>query len=370
MSKESVRHLVYYDGRNSRQWYFKPSKLMREAGYLNEPLGTDKAAAIRRVQELNAQWDKERIAAQPPPEFNIKAGTVKWLIERFQMDPTWYKARADRTREQIDWAFGQIVALFGDIRVHDVQRKHLRAYYNDVRINGSITKAEKVMKWFHRLLEYAVEIGMIEYNPGARMKIESPQHRSTTWTPDEIEAVIATALVEAVAPSGNRIPARPSVALAVAIAYDTSLPLQDVLALTWKNYDGQDLNVVQLKNRGNRRLCLPLSERTRAMLDGMSRATERVIVNEETALPYPDRFVFGRVFRKVKQRAGITRQVTFHDIRRTMLTELGARGATNVEIASYSGHSVNSPILKVYVQPTRESAVSAFRKRGGGKKKE
>jgi integrase len=343
---------------------------MRAGGYRNEPLGTDEAAAIKRVQELNAQWDKERGAAPPEPAYNTKAGTVEWLVERFQMDPTWYKARADRTREQIEWAFKRITAVFGKIRVHDIQRKHLRAYYNDMRINGSITKVEKVMKWFHRLLKYAVEIGMIEYNPGARMKIESPQHRSTTWTPDEIEAVIATALAEAVAPSGNRIPARPSIALAVAIAYDTSLPLQDVLALTWKSYDGQDLNVVQKKNRGNRRLCLPLSERTRAMLDRTTRASERVIVNEETGLPYPDRFIFGRVFRKVKQRAGITRQVTFHDIRRTMLTELGAKGATNVEIASYSGHSVNSPILKVYVQPTRDPAASAFRKCGGGKKRE
>ena len=99
-----------------------------------------------------------------------------------------------------------------------------------------------------------------------------------------------------------------------------------MLALTWKSYDGQDLNVVQKKNRGNRRLCLPLSERTRPMLDRTTHASEQVIVNEEPGLPYPDRFIFGRVFRKVKQRAGITRQVTFHDIRRRMLTELGAKG--------------------------------------------
>jgi integrase len=362
--KKRIRHLGSNVNREGvRSWYYKPSKLMRDHGYFNEPLGTDEAAAVQRAEELNTQWDRDRAAGAPEPARNAEAGDVAWLIERFQMDPTWYRARADRTREQIEWAFRQIVTVFGEVRVRDIQRKHLRAYYNEVRINGSITRAEKVMKWFHRLLEYAVEIGMIEYNPGARMKIESPRHRSTTWTPEEIEAVIATALVEAVAPSGNRIPARPGIALAVAIAYDTSLPLQDVLALTWKNYDGRDLNVVQIKDRGNRRLCLPLSERTRAMLDRMTRASERVIVNEETGLPYPDRFVFGRVFHKVKRRAGITRQVTFHDIRRTMLTELGAKGATNVEIASYSGHSVNSPILKVYVQPTRESAVSAFRKR-------
>jgi integrase len=366
MTKQ-VRHLgSSVNKAGVRSWFYKPSPAMRGKGYFSEPLGTDEAKAIARAQELNARWDEDRANEGQEPVERVVQGSVTWLIERFQSDPTWYKARAPRTREQMDWAFKQIDPLFGKLKVRDIERKHLRAYYNDVRINGSITKAEKVMKWFNRLLEYAVESGVTEYNIGARMKIESPEHRTVTWNPDEIEAVIAEALEEKIAPSGNRIPARPSVALAVAIAYDTSLPLQDVLSLTWDRYDKRagELNVVQKKNRGNRRLCLPLTERTRAMLNDRERSVSYIIVNEETGKPYPDRMSFGKVFRKVKTRAGIKRQVTFHDIRRTMLTEMGSRGATHVEIASFSGHSVNSPILKVYVQPTGEAARSGFAKRG------
>lgn len=129
MTRRVIRHLVFYDGRNGRQWYFKPSKLMRSGGYRNEPLGTDEAAAIKRVQELNAQWDKERSAAPPEPAYNTKAGTVEWLVERFRMDPTWYKARADRTREQIEWAFKQMTAVFGEIRVHDMPKGLRRSLF-------------------------------------------------------------------------------------------------------------------------------------------------------------------------------------------------------------------------------------------------
>lgn len=350
----------------ARNWYWKPSPEMRAAGYANESLGTDEDAARRRAEELNARWDADRKAVPPDPIQEIESGTVSWLIQRFQRDPVWYDARAPRTREQMDWAFRQIEPLFGRVRVRDIQRKHLRAYYNDVRLKGSVTKAEKVMKWFARLLAYAVENGVVENNLAARMNIESPQHRTTIWTPAEIEAVITCAMTPQVASSGNRIPARPGIALAVAIAYDTSLPLQDVLALTWKQYDAAsgDLKVTQQKNRGNRKLILPLSRRTREMLNGIERGSVQIIVNEETNQPYPDRFAFSKVFRKVKSRAGLTRQLTFHDIRRTVLTELGAKGATNAELSAIGGHSPASPALRVYVQPTREAAVSAIRKRG------
>lgn len=358
-----LRHLVWHDGKHGRAFHFKPSKSMRAAGWVGEALGTDEAKARARVELLNARWDKERASPEPELVRNIEAGTMEWLIDRFQKDPTWYKARAERTREQMDWAFALINEVFGKVPVRQVARKHLRAYYNEVRITGSATKAEKVMKWFHRLMEYAVENGVVDFNPAARMKIESPPNRTVIWTPDEIEAAIATALSEGKAGSGNTIPARPSVALAIAIAYDTSLPLGDVMALTWKAYDGEGLTVTQQKKRGQRKLYLPLTDRTRAMLDAQPKGGVQVVINEETGRPFTDRKVFNRVLLKVMSRAGITRRLTFHDIRRTALTELGARGATNAEIAAYSGHSVNSPILNTYVQRTRETVISAFRKR-------
>lgn len=56
---------------------------------------------------------------------------------------------------------------------------------------------------------------------------------------------------------------------------------------------------------------------------------------------------------------------TSHDIRRTALTELGNRGATNAEIVRFSGHDINSRVLKTYVKPDRTAAENAAKKRWG-----
>nr|MBC8158653.1 hypothetical protein [Alphaproteobacteria bacterium] len=85
-------------------------------------------------------------------------------------------------------------------------------------------------------------------------------------------------------------------------------------------------------------------------------------VSEETGQPYTDRNVFSRIFRKFRDRVGV-KERTFHDIRRTALTELGNQGATNAEIVTLSGHDINSRVLKDYVMPDRTAALNAARKR-------
>ena len=76
---------------------------------------------------------------------------------------------------------------------------------------------------------------------------------------------------------------------------------------------------------------------------------------------------FSRIFRKFRERAGIERQITFHDIRRTALTEFGNSGATTAEIVSMSGHSMNSRVLDVYVRPDQTAGKNAAKKRGFSK---
>ena len=47
---------------------------------------------------------------------------------------------------------------------------------------------------------------------------------------------------------------------------------------------------------------------------------------------------------------------------------MGDAGATNSEIVSFSGHSVNSKVIDVYVQPSKKAAKHAHLKRWGKKK--
>ena len=87
-------------------------------------------------------------------------------------------------------------------------------------------------------------------------------------------------------------------------------------------------------------------------------STRRRLKNgaRQTSLLDRNKNIFGKAFCKVRKWAGIERQLTFHDLRTTALTNLGNKGATMAEIVSFSGHKLNSPILETYVKPGREAA--------------
>lgn len=361
--------LYYRSGK--RGWNFEPSGAMRRAGFSGKAFGEAEAEARAYVTEQLDDW--KRIQEGNKPEPKARAGTFRHLVAQFEKDPVWYGKLGKRTQEQADQFFTIIADTFDDAPVRLVQRRHCRGFYNNMRLEGSEHKAVKAQKWLHRLLEYAVEMGLREDNPANRLKVERPAPRAERWTPEEVQAVINAALKGGVHPkSHNVIEPRPSIALATRIAYDTSLPQADVLRLRWEQFDGQGFEVKQQKKRADKVLWIPVSEEAVAMLEETERTSPFIIVSEQTQQPYLDepgrktdsaRNVFSRLFRRFKKRAGIERDITFQDLRRTALTELGEEGATNAEIVSFSGHSVNSKILDVYVKPDKGAALNAAQKR-------
>jgi len=351
-------------------WYWQPTKVMKAAGFSPEALGDDLAAANARARWLNGQWDEAREQAKTDP-LKIERGDFNDLMARFEKDRVWYGMKASVTQYEIDLAFKRIGAEIGEQQVKVFSRRHGRALYNIMRDKYSVSASEKIMKWFRRLMAYAEEVGIRDDIPVHRLTIEHLEPRDIIWTPEEIGAVFDAALHGGKADSGNKIPSRRSVALAIAIAYDTSMPQGDILRLIWDNWDGHGFTIRQQKKRGQHTLYLPVSEDTKALLNNTVKTGTHVIVCEETKMPFVDtaespsqsrRNTFGRLFRKFCKRAGVVGK-TFHDIRRTALTEMGNSGATNTEISSQSGHSVGSKVIDVYVRPNKTAAMNAASKR-------
>ncbi|MDD9878735.1 MAG: tyrosine-type recombinase/integrase [Magnetovibrio sp.] len=256
-------------------------------------------------------------------------------------------------------------------KVSAFQRRHGRALYNIFREQYTLSVSEKAWKWFRRLMAYAREIGVRDDIPVDGLKIEHHTPRESVWTKDEVKRVVQAALHGGKAESGNEIPARRSIALATAISYDTSMPQGDVLRLTWNQWDGKGFIGRQQKKRGGRRLYHVVSEETRAMLNDTVKTSTNIIVCEVTGKPYVDepdtvsqsrRNSFGRLFRKFCKRAKVKGK-TFHDLRRTALTEAGNSGATQTELEGMGGHAHGSKTLGVYVLPDKEAAHNVAKKR-------
>lgn len=334
-----VRHLRERKGR----FYFQPSKLMRQHGYYPEPLGEDVKVAIARAEELNAAWDKDR--SGPPPEI-VRSGTVKWLTKQFEQDLGYYLSKSPRYREQIDQFFRVINETIGDAPVAGIKRSHVRALYNVKREAKSKPYADKMVKHLRRLFTFAIDEELIETNPATSLNIPADKPRTQLWTKEQIEAVIECATKHN----------RPSVALAVMLAYDTAQRLGDILSATKDQLDEGGLYVEQQKT--GVRVWNPVSQRALSMIGN----TLYLVVSEETGKPY-NRTSFGRIFRKLCNRAGTPKDLRFHDIRRTAATEAGNSGATEAEISSMTGHKPGSKILSVYVKPGKDAAKSAAEKR-------
>jgi integrase len=77
---------------------------------------------------------------------------------------------------------------------------------------------------------------------------------------------------------------------------------------------------------------------------------------------------FGRLFRNGCDRAGIQGK-TFHDLRRSGLTEYGNSGATEAELSKIGGHAIGSKVIDVYVKPDKGAAISAANRRWAKKAK-
>ncbi len=366
-----MRYLVEKNGR----FYFEPSPAMRKAGFTGKALGLDKGKAESYIQAQISEWDA--IRSEPGPvDYTIGDGTISHCVHLFEQDPAWYRAKSFRTQDEYDLAFKIINANIHDIPVRVITPRHCRALYNKVRREGSVHKARRVMKCFKRLMRFAVEQGFITHNPASELEMETCEGRNQVWTQEEVQKVIKRAMKGGKTETGNIIPARPSVALAMRIAYDTSLPQQDILNLTWSQYQEGSLSVVQIKKRGKREirkeLWLPLHRDTIRMLENTKRTSLHIVISEETGRPYLEeqgsrkqsaRNVFSRIFRRFRERAGVRSELTFQDLRRTALTEMGNRSATNAEIVSFSGHDVTSRVLGAYVKPDRQAALNAKRKR-------
>ncbi|MBT8005545.1 MAG: hypothetical protein HN578_21750 [Rhodospirillales bacterium] len=363
MSK--VRYLRVRDG----AFRFEATASMRAAGIFSETLGRDEGTATHRAIKLNEAWDKIRNADGPGSI--VKHGDIAWLIHKFEQDHEFYRSKSRKTKLEIDHCFKIIGEEFGNIECSLFERHHCRTYYNNLRSKFSVHKSRKVFKWFHRLLRYGVELQILTINPASGIKVTKPKGRTQKYSNEEIQRLIDDCMTGGKTESGNVIPPRPSLALAIRIAYDTALPRQDVLSLTWNKYDGEAFIVRQIKHRGSHReLYLPVSEEAKKMLLDASGAIpgksemQNVIINEITGLPWNEE-VFSRNFSTFSKRAGIFGR-TFHDIRRTALSEFGDCSSTNVEISSISGLAPNSPMLEVYVKPGREAALRAAHKRWNG----
>src|SRR4029077_5576100 len=109
----------------------------------------------------------------------------------------------------------------------------------------------------------------------------------------------------------------------------------DLLRLPWSAYDGTHIRLRQSKTGA--RIVIPVGAPLKAALDIAAKRSTIMLTNSDGKPWTSDGFRAS--WRKACAAAGVT-GVTFHDLRGTAVTRLAIAGATEAEIATFTGHSL------------------------------
>ena len=325
------------------RYFWRPTPAVKKLGFRAQPLGPDFVRAVEAARRLNEQVERKLAGVEAGPA----PGTIAALMLAYEREER-FAGLAHNTRRQYLGIMREIARNAGDLAVADITRRDMKALYRSLRQRGTSIAAAHMRLW-RILLGYAVDEGLRADNPATKLNVAAGRARTQTWTPAEVATFCVAA--EAVG--------RPSIALAVRLAYEAGQRVSDVLRASWRDLEGGALRVVQQKTGA--KVTVPLSAGLLADLERMERRAVTIVAHDGSGQPWGD-YAFRAQFNRIRAKAGL-RHLRFHDLRRTALTEAGAGGATVVELRALGGHADLSSLQR-YVVPTADAARGAQDKRG------
>lgn len=302
-------------------------------------------ATGERKKYFYAWKDGPRINAEPgTPEFarlwqeaaatqkRPSGQTLQYLLDYFK-DSDEYKSKSKSTRRAYDNYIALITKKFGSMPIAAVEDKRARGEFKTWRGTFAATprKADYAWTTLARILSVAKDHGKIAVNvcdKGGRLY--DADRSEIIWSAGDIREFCGVASVELQA--------------ALLLALWTGQRQGDLLKLSWKNYDGSYIRLRQSKGRGGkgRRVTIPVGAPLKLALDAAlkQKRTAVTILTNSRGLPWTEdgfRTSWGKAFDKTS-----LDDLHFHDLRGTAVTRLALSGCTVPEIASITGHSMET----------------------------
>jgi integrase len=287
----------------------------------------------------------EAVARKVQPQ----AGTLQGILNGFQESADWDDL-APRTQKDYVKLIKIIEAKFGTFPLSALGDRRSRSIFmawRDERAKASRRQADYGWQVLARILSWANGRGLVIANPcekGGRLYRGS--RAENVWTDADEAAFLASA--------------PPHLHLPLILALWTGQRQGDLLKLTWPQYDGASIRLVQGKTGA--RVVIPVGAPLKAALDASRQKVGKVLLNSDGEEWTPDGFRTS--WRKACAKAGVV-GVTFNDLRGTAVTRLAIAECTEAEIATITGHSlrdVRSILDAHYLNRDPQLARNAIRK--------
>jgi len=205
----------------------------------------------------------------------------------------------------------------------------------------------------------AEELELLASNPMRRVKKAKQEVRRVMWSREQVKLFLDTAYSEY---------KWRSIGLIVHMAYEFAQRVGDMRLLEWKciDFDTKRLDLVQSKRRAE--VHIPINASLLAMLKEQhddfgfqEYVAPQVNPRDKNYRPYNE-FDVSILVNEVKAEAGLPKELTAMDMRRTAITEMVEAGVDTTQIMAVSGH--NSPqSMRPYIKHTFKSANNALARR-------
>jgi len=255
-----------------------------------------------------------------------KAGTVNALAAAYYQSPD-FRSLADSTKDHRRRIIDQFRSKHGSKPLKGLRREHIVQIMADKAETPEA--ANNLVKLLRVMLNYAVDLGMIESNPATGIK--RYKNRGVgfhSWSEDEIRQY------EARHPVGTR--AR----LVLALPLYTAQRVSDVCKMGWQHVINGDMIKLRQQKTGAS-LTVPLHPALKAMLAILPRTNLTFIVTERDA-PFTAQGL-SNFFKKQCCLAGLP-HCSIHGLRKAAVTRLVNAGCSNEQIKAITGHRSDSAL--------------------------
>lgn len=302
---------------------------------LHYSLQSKTPAFIARYAELIAVVER-RASAKP-----VSRTSFSWLIAQYRKSPE-FRELADRTQQDYNGTLDLLDRDLGTVAYALATRAVLKAVRDDY--SDTVRKAHKVKQMLSRLYSWADEQDLVPvgFNPAKGIKRLKPKggvKEITVWSDAEIEMVLKAC------PAHVRTP--------VLLALYTGQRRQDLVTMTWKQFQGDIVRVRQSK--------------TTALLDIACHSTLRkhlesirqrgiVICTTAAGRAYTPNSLSQAVRRIVSSISAMPQDRSLHGLRYAAGSHMEEAGCTVAQIESVLGHQTFRMALKYASQRLRAKA--------------
>ena len=290
--------------------------------------------------------------------------TLHNLVDYYLHSPQFLALRG-RTQKDYEYSLGRAMQTqitptktLGDIKLNNLGVSECKMAYQQWVTKG-VRMANVMAMVTSLVLNIGEELELIVRNPMRSVKKMVEGQRKVMWSTNQVRAFLDTAYGEY---------KWRSIGLIVHMAYEFAQRIGDMRCLKWDNinFETQRLDLEQSKKRAE--VHLPIEDNLFSMLQ---KQHEDFSFQEYVAHhPQPRSGTYkiyhlnevSRMVNQVKQSAGLPKELTAMDMRRTAITEMVEAGVDTTQIMAVSGH--NSPnSMKPYIKHTFNSANNALSKR-------